>query len=409
MASITKLITHTNKLDNALLYPRTSLRKLIRLTRRHLDPNWLARLEQGAEGKVKWVSPQEIRFVSQNKFDANTSGQVIAGDWDDLSIPFAHLEFYRAFVAVVYQIYTWPETPFYRQTLAQLEAGEAAWGCRTEAELQARLRKLDRLFQHVTAVDRLAHHPKDPLSVNIGRHGDMLLNQGEHRLAIAKVLELPRIPVIITGRHPQWVQFKREIMAYTRQQPNGAVYTPLLHPDLAWVPAQRGHERFDFIQKFLLSRGGTMLDIGCNLGYFCHRFEEIGFACTGVELDPALFYFLEKLKRAANKNFQTVNGSIFDYMQQEPGTYDVVLALAVFHHFIKSENMLHQFKGLLAQLDTRELYFQPPHPWDLQMRNAYWNPTPNEFVAFILEHSNLKQATYLGRQSGGRPIYRLTS
>ncbi|MBE7551671.1 MAG: hypothetical protein HS126_11430 [Anaerolineales bacterium] len=55
MASITKLITHTNRLDNALLYPKTSLRKLIRLTRRRFDPNWLARLEQAADRLLIWA------------------------------------------------------------------------------------------------------------------------------------------------------------------------------------------------------------------------------------------------------------------------------------------------------------------------------------------------------------------
>jgi hypothetical protein len=70
-------------------------------------------------------------------------------------------------------------------------------------------------------------------------------------------------------------------MAYTLQQPNHALYAPLLHPDLAWIPAHRGHERFELIQQALLSAGGTMLDIGCNLGYFCHRFENLELLLLG--------------------------------------------------------------------------------------------------------------------------------
>ena len=134
----------------------------------------------------------------------------------------------------------------------------------------------------------------------------------------------------------------------------------------------------------------------------------MGFSCIGVEYNPTLVYFLEKLKRAANKNFQIVNSSIFDYLQQQPRQYEVVLALAVFHHYIKLESELHQLKNLLAHLNTRELYFQPPRPSEVQMHNAHWNPSAEEFVAFILEHSSLNQATLLGRQSSGRPIYRLT-
>ncbi|HXV99379.1 MAG TPA: class I SAM-dependent methyltransferase, partial [Anaerolineae bacterium] len=330
-------------------------------------------------------------------------------DWDDLSLVFERLEFYQAFIAVVYRIQNWYGTPFFQQTVAQLKAGQEAWGCRTEAELQARLQTFEELYREVKTTGRMPHQPHDPLSVNIGRHGDLLLNKGEHWLAIAKLLGLSRIPILIAGRHEQWVQFKHELMAYTLQQPNDALYAPLLHPDLAWIPAHRGHERFELIQQALLSAGGTMLDIGCNLGYFCHRFENLGFSCTGVEFDPTNFYFLEKLKRAANKQFQVVNGSIFDYVEQEPGRYyDVVLALAIFHHFIKAESTLAQLKNLLANLKIGELYFQPPQRWDPQMRGAYWNPSEEEFVAFILEYSNLKQATYLGRQAGGRSFYRLT-
>jgi 2-polyprenyl-3-methyl-5-hydroxy-6-metoxy-1,4-benzoquinol methylase len=404
-----KMTISTHKLGNALLYPGANVKKLIRAAQQWLNPNWLTHLEQAAEGKIHWVSPKEIRWVSREKFTSDKTGQVLDGDWDDLSLPFEQLDFYQAFMAVVYEIYTWSQTPFFQRTLSRLKAGQVEWGCRTKDELQARLHTFDKLYRKVRAADRMTHYRRDPLSVNIGRHGDLLLNEGEHWLAIAKILDLPRVPIVIAGRHRQWVEFKHEIMAYTLQQPNSALYSPLLYPDLAWIPAHRGHERFELIQGALLSRGGTMLDIGCNLGYFCHRFEDLGFTCTGIEFDSTNFYFLEKLKRAANKQFQAVNHSIFDYIQQEPRRYyDVVLALAVFHHFIKSESNLHQLKNLLANLNVGELYFQPAHRWDPQMRGAYWNPAEEEFVAFILEHSNLNHATYLGRQSGGRPLYRLS-
>jgi hypothetical protein len=160
------------------------------------------------EDKIQWVSPQDIHFISREKFATDPTGQVLAGDWDDLSLVFEQLDFYQAFIAVVYRIHNWYGTPFFQQTLAQIQAGQLAWGCRTEAELQARLQTFEELYREVKTTGRMPHRPHDPLSVNIGRHGDLLLNEGEYWLAIAKLLGLSRIPILIAGRHAQWVQFK---------------------------------------------------------------------------------------------------------------------------------------------------------------------------------------------------------
>lgn len=160
----------------------------------------------------------------------------------------------------------------------------------------------------------MENHNRHQVSVNIGRHGDLLFNDGGHRLTIAKLLNVPRIPITIFARHRQWVDFKLQILEYALRK-GGQVYAPLLHPDLEWIPAHHGHKRFELIYRNLINQRGTMLDIGCGWGYFCHRFEGIGFECTGVEKAP--IYFLKKLRRACNKKFRIVNQSVFDFIDQE--------------------------------------------------------------------------------------------
>jgi len=58
--------------------------------------------------------------------------------------------------------------------------------------------------------DRLT--PNDEILVNIGRNGDIFLDDGRHRLIISKLLSLNRVPVRPFVRHTEW-QNKRQTVA----------------------------------------------------------------------------------------------------------------------------------------------------------------------------------------------------
>jgi hypothetical protein len=84
-----------------------------------------------------------------------------------------------------------------------------------------------------------------------------------------------------------------------------------------------------------------------------------------------------------------------------------VLALNIFHHFLKTEDLFREFVTLLKNLRTRELYFEPHHTDEYQMRGAYRNFSPDEFVQFLTENLSLKNSTLIGHASDGRPLYKL--
>ena len=399
---------NANRLLAAVLPPETNIGKALRVAKRRFQ---FARLERAAQHKTHRISPDDIRFVSRRKFPIDRGiGKVLDGDWDDLNLSIEQLDFYQAFVTVSRNGQAWSETPFFQRVLSEIKSGYESWGCRTEDEFRARLQALENSYRQISELGYIVNDNGDQVSVsvNIGRHGDLLLNDEPHWLTFAKLLDLPYIPITIAVRHRQWDEFKREILKHVLR--THKIYTPVLHPDLEWIPSRYGHKRFELIQRALVSQSGTMLDIGSNWGYFCHRFEEMGFECIGVDANSANCYFSEKLKRARNRKFQIVNASIFDYVGQERRQFDVVLALSIFHHFIKSESNYHQLKNLLANLHTREMYFMPHDPLEPQMRNAYWNPSEDEFVAFILEHSDLVQATCCGHADWKykRALYQLT-
>lgn len=407
MIDVIKLLA--NKILHRILHPHIGGMKLLKASRRRFYPSyWYNHLEKTIEYRAHWISPQDIRFVSSREFLYRDIGKTLGGDWDNFNSTFEQLDFYQSFVAVNHNNSTWTETPFFKRVISEIELGKVKWGCQTENEFHNRIRSLENLYHEIRELGYIANHNCDEVSVNIGRHGDLLFNDGRHRLTFAKLLNVPRIPITIVVRHRQWVNFKREILEYAIQKYNGKVYAPLSHPDLEWIPSYHSHKRFELIRRNLINKNGSILDIGCHWGYFCHRFEEIGFECTGVEISQKDFYFLEKLRRASNKKFRIINQSIFDFVEQETCRYDIVLALAIFHHFIKTEEGFQKLKRLLSLLKMHEMYFLPHKPSEPQMQNAYWNPSEEDYVTFISQHSRLTKAVRIGYVEDGRSLYRLS-
>jgi SAM-dependent methyltransferase len=213
-----------------------------------------------------------------------------------------------------------------------------------------------------------------------------------------------RIPVRVVARHPGWVQICREFQYFAKKLPGGQPYQPCTHIDLADQPSSWSERRFHIIRDCLSASGGRFLDIGANLGYFCHCAEDLGYDCLAVESCPRLAYFLERLRRAESRRFDVLCASVLDYPFHEP--FDVVLALNIFHHFLKSEASYGRLIAMLGRMRMREMIFQSHKPGEGQMAGAFRDYTPEEFVQFLTDHSCLTSAEYLGSDRE-RPIYRL--
>ena len=163
-----------------------------------------------------------------------------------------------------------------------------------------------------------------------------------HRLCIAKILNVEKLPVIVKTRHKEWVKLKEELYLFAQtchlgSMHEGRLYQKLAHPDLQEIPAAHDNDdRFVAIKNNLSQQVGTLLDIGANTGYFSTRFAVLGYDCTAVELDDRLFYFLQRVSRIGGVTFRTVNKNILN-MFDKPVEYDVVLALNILHHFLKTD------------------------------------------------------------------------
>jgi len=376
--------------------------------------------------KMYLIDPQKITFVySLRNFNRmNDRGKIITGNWDILDSKFENLYWYKGFKERIIDGKDWANTDFYNYVLSRIKRNEefrkdsrkSFWKYRSKADWDERIKRMESLYQDIKKNGYKANKEiylganvikaEDEITVNIGRKGDLLFNDGLHRLCIAKLLKLRKIPVKIVVRHPNWVDFRSQLISFT-ESPGATLYDSLTHPDLQNTPSLYGEYRFEVINRNVNTRRGTLLNIGARLGYFCHKFEELGFTCYAAEDDTRYLYLLKKLKRAENRTFKIIPTSILEYKKGEKLKFDVVVALNVFHHFIKRKASYENLINLLERLVMKELYFQTHNPHEHHLKGGYRNYDPDDFVDFILKNSCLTESQMIGMTKDKRPLYKI--
>ena len=221
--------------------------------------------------RLAWIDPDRIVRHTRREYPPYRDrmalfGAVRGGNWDRRDRPpidpayrgpparlfvadrFEESVLYRSLEAHFDRGVPWAETELVREALALLgdPTVERVWHeCTTAAEIRQRCRRLDRLYESIREEgyrSRREQFGVDPavgfrdslreeMAVDVGRDGELLLVCGKHRLAIAKLLDLDRVPVVFLVRHPEWMR-RREAVA------RGEVRAS--HPDLRDLRAESG-------------------------------------------------------------------------------------------------------------------------------------------------------------------------
>lgn len=248
-------------------------------------------------------------------------GAVIAGDWDQRPETIADKPDSIEFREALRGGRPWTETAAFRRRMEPAEAETRTWRRRVfTAETQRAIHDWQTMYASMQMAGALSQRQlarrggsafqplsTDDISIAIGRTGEMELLQGNHRVEAAIALGIEAVPAWVGVRHADWWALRREIVAYAAVH-GGAAPEPLLHPDLQDVPfAWDCGARFDMVAAALPEGAGALVDAAPGWGYFLHRFESLGFACTGIASEAEDRPFIERLRVAGDKRFAVVD------------------------------------------------------------------------------------------------------
>ncbi|MXV60957.1 hypothetical protein GS429_02525 [Natronorubrum sp. JWXQ-INN-674] len=180
--------------------------------------------------KIIFIDPTNIVYQSPPGRSLQR-GVVRDGDWDQSSRKFLQNRVPQALVSHFEDDVPWESTGLYDEFREKTNQGNA-WGFSSLSAFEERCQEIDDLYYSIqengyysqaellnakSEETRKRNNQLTPthlneVTIDIGRDGQLLWrNFGQHRLTIAKILELDKIPVLVCTRHKEWQQVRDKI------------------------------------------------------------------------------------------------------------------------------------------------------------------------------------------------------
>ncbi|MCK9225794.1 MAG: hypothetical protein M0R46_01690 [Candidatus Muirbacterium halophilum] len=343
--------------------------------------------------KEHFLSYEDIEYAGK-QFSVDKKGIVVDGEWDTLLEPFCEkYDFYFSFSDVINGKKEWNETDFFKNNINGSDQEESV-------EFLEMCKNLEKKFFSIKKNEMVINDiDVEPVCVNLDRFGRILFNSGVFLLTFAKLLKIKKIPVKIVARHKNWTFIRNKILKYI--EVNKYLYAPIEHIEFDNNEALH-IGRIDKILSRI--KGNTVLDIGSHWGYICDVLERNGKNCVAVEANLFNYSIINYIKRAKRLKFKVYNENIFSFYKRI-SEFDTVIALNIFHHFLKNENDYIEFKSMLKELKIKEMFFEAHNYNEFQMKDSFINYSPEEFVDFILENSQLKYYEEIGNYNERKLYY----
>ena len=141
---------------------------------------------------------------------------VVPGEWDLHWSPIEEHRKQKACRLHFEDGVPWTDLDLFRNARKRAAAGLVIDGCRTVEDVDARYARLDELFRQAREEGRLrtcwelddsCRGERRGIRVHLDRHGRFLFaGNGTHRLAIARILDLPVVPVGLMTAHPDAIR-----------------------------------------------------------------------------------------------------------------------------------------------------------------------------------------------------------
>lgn len=135
---------------------------------------------------------------------------VLSGNWDQGCMPFASTPVYTFLADLQACEFDYQRTHFYRALLSDLQAGKQrsykSLLLDSEQAIEQLFEGYVRVFKSMAAEGYKADKALDPICVMVGRDGRLIKEEkGRHRLAIAQLVGVERVPVLVRHIHPDWL------------------------------------------------------------------------------------------------------------------------------------------------------------------------------------------------------------
>ena len=185
--------------------------------------------------KVIWIDPAEITLRKANDSqmfrEHKIKPAIKDGDWDQKNIEyFEETEPFQSIQQRFEKGQSWNETRIQdnesREKIERLYENIKAKGFKTQSEIKP----FNDPVHGIKHVDRFLNEINE-IMVTIDRNGEIIFDDGNHRLSIAKILGLEKIPVRVLVRHEKWQEKRNKAV----EKPETLDEKFRDHPDIEYL------------------------------------------------------------------------------------------------------------------------------------------------------------------------------
>lgn len=158
---------------------------------------------------VYFVDPLAVTHVLDTRMDNQTLGVILPGDWDLDAIPIEVTRVGRGLRQRFVERRPWSETDLNPDATGALDRQRGKYAGQVK-DFEAHTVYLDELWRRLQTHGYLGHRELDEplesvMTACVGRDGRLVRNKGGlHRLVMAQLLGLERVPVRIIAVHPEF-------------------------------------------------------------------------------------------------------------------------------------------------------------------------------------------------------------
>lgn len=190
--------------------------------------------------KLIWIDPKDVKFeLNKTAFDNWLIPQITEAPWENKRRKFKDNMAHNAFKSYFEEEKDWQDTYLYEERQSR---GENVEKRTKNMELlyknikkngyktQKKLENYTESTSHTGTINRFLDIFNE-VTVSIGPKGEFYLNAGQHRLSIAKILEIDKIPVRVLLRHREWQDKRNDAVKNPEKLSNSL----LKHPDIEYL------------------------------------------------------------------------------------------------------------------------------------------------------------------------------